>query len=103
MAKMPSGIASIESETRAGIRARYDVEEEIVVRDLIAMLDLDESRRATIAGAAADLIQKVRDDSDPTMMEAFLDEYGLSSEEGVGLMCLAEALLRVPDAETSTI
>jgi RHH-type proline utilization regulon transcriptional repressor/proline dehydrogenase/delta 1-pyrroline-5-carboxylate dehydrogenase len=34
------------------------------------------------------------------MMEAFLDEYGLSTDEGVGLMCLAEALLRVPDAET---
>ena len=33
-------------------------------------------------------------------MEAFLAEYGLSSDEGVGLMCLAEALLRVPDAET---
>ena len=34
------------------------------------------------------------------MMEAFLAEYGLSTDEGVGLMCLAEALLRVPDAET---
>jgi|GEM_PF-5123411 len=34
------------------------------------------------------------------MMEAFLAEYGLSTAEGVGLMCLAEALLRVPDAET---
>ena len=33
-------------------------------------------------------------------MEAFLAEYGLSTEEGVALMCLAEALLRVPDAET---
>ena len=36
----------------------------------------------------------------PTVMEAFLAEYGLSTDEGVGLMCLAEALLRVPDAET---
>ena len=34
------------------------------------------------------------------MMESFLAEYGLSTAEGVGLMCLAEALLRVPDAET---
>ncbi len=33
-------------------------------------------------------------------MEQFLGEYGLSTEEGVALMCLAEALLRVPDAET---
>jgi RHH-type proline utilization regulon transcriptional repressor/proline dehydrogenase/delta 1-pyrroline-5-carboxylate dehydrogenase len=33
-------------------------------------------------------------------MELFLAEYGLSSEEGIALMCLAEALLRVPDAAT---
>ena len=36
------------------------------------------------------------------MMEAFLAEYGLSTEEGVGLMCLAEALLRVPDPTERT-
>ena len=33
-------------------------------------------------------------------MEVFLAEYGLSTDEGVALMCLAEALLRVPDAPT---
>ncbi|MEM8616660.1 MAG: L-glutamate gamma-semialdehyde dehydrogenase [Pseudomonadota bacterium] len=34
------------------------------------------------------------------MMESFLEEFGLSNAEGLALMCLAEALLRVPDAET---
>ena len=34
------------------------------------------------------------------MMENFLAEYGLTTREGVALMCLAEALLRVPDAKT---
>jgi RHH-type proline utilization regulon transcriptional repressor/proline dehydrogenase/delta 1-pyrroline-5-carboxylate dehydrogenase len=34
-------------------------------------------------------------------IDAFLHEYGLSSEEGIVLMCLAEALLRIPDAETA--
>ena len=33
-------------------------------------------------------------------LDAFLQEYALSSPEGVALMCLAEALLRIPDAET---
>jgi hypothetical protein len=33
-------------------------------------------------------------------MEVFLAEYGLSTDEGIALMCLAEALLRVPDAAT---
>jgi len=33
-------------------------------------------------------------------LDAFLHEYDLSSEEGIALMCLAEALLRHPDSET---
>jgi len=35
-----------------------------------------------------------------SMLDAFLQEYGLSNKEGIALMCLAEALLRVPDAKT---
>ena len=34
-------------------------------------------------------------------VDAFMREYGLSSEEGIILMCLAEALLRIPDSETA--
>ena len=33
-------------------------------------------------------------------LDAFLHSYGLGTDEGIALMCLAEALLRVPDAET---
>ncbi|WP_227817485.1 bifunctional proline dehydrogenase/L-glutamate gamma-semialdehyde dehydrogenase PutA [Nitrogeniibacter aestuarii] len=88
------------SESRAAIRARYAIDEAEAVRDLAARLGLPTDRRQGVTAQAAQLIRQVRDDTDPTMMEAFLDEYGLSTEEGVGLMCLAEALLRVPDAET---
>src|ERR1700740_2448968 len=35
------------------------------------------------------------------VMESFLEEFGLSNAEGLALMCLAEALLRVPDEETA--
>jgi RHH-type proline utilization regulon transcriptional repressor/proline dehydrogenase/delta 1-pyrroline-5-carboxylate dehydrogenase len=49
---------------------------------------------------AVTLVQGIRNDSRPGLMEVFLAEYGLSTEEGVALMCLAEALLRVPDADT---
>ena len=45
-------------------------------------------------------MRDVRDSSDPRLMEVFLSAYGLSTKEGVALMCLAEALLRVPDTET---
>ncbi|MEC7141620.1 MAG: proline dehydrogenase family protein, partial [Pseudomonadota bacterium] len=49
---------------------------------------------------AVGYVQAVRSGARPGLMEAFLAEYGLSSEEGVALMCLAEALLRIPDART---
>ncbi|CUJ91566.1 Bifunctional protein PutA [Shimia thalassica] len=56
--------------------------------------------RARICEQGADLVRGIREDTKPGMMEVFLAEYGLSTDEGIALMCLAEALLRVPDAET---
>ena len=50
--------------------------------------------------AGADLVRRIRASAKPGLMEVFLAEYGLSTDEGIALMCLAEALLRVPDAET---
>jgi RHH-type proline utilization regulon transcriptional repressor/proline dehydrogenase/delta 1-pyrroline-5-carboxylate dehydrogenase len=38
--------------------------------------------------------------SERTMLDAFLSEYGLSNNEGVALMCLAESVLRIPDKST---
>src|SRR5690606_9661124 len=46
------------------------------------------------------LVRQVRASSSRHFMEEFLSEYGLSTTEGVALMCLAEALLRVPDTAT---
>ena len=45
-------------------------------------------------------MRQIRGSAEPGLMEVFLAEYGLSTDEGIALMCLAEALLRVPDAET---
>lgn len=56
--------------------------------------------RAKVCARAADLVRDIRAEGDPGLMESFLAEYGLSTDEGVALMCLAEALLRVPDATT---
>ncbi|MGL4766572.1 MAG: bifunctional proline dehydrogenase/L-glutamate gamma-semialdehyde dehydrogenase PutA [Formosimonas sp.] len=58
------------------------------------------SERAAIAEHAAQLIETVRAEQKPSLMESMLGEYGLSTDEGVALMCLAEAMLRVPDAVT---
>ncbi|WP_116598638.1 bifunctional proline dehydrogenase/L-glutamate gamma-semialdehyde dehydrogenase PutA [Primorskyibacter marinus] len=57
-------------------------------------------QRARISTSAATLVTKIRGHARPGLMEVFLAEYGLSTDEGIALMCLAEALLRVPDAAT---
>jgi len=73
---------------------------DVVLQRLIAQADLAPADRAAIVQSGAALVRGIRDTSDPGLMEVFLAEYGLSTDEGVALMCLAEALLRVPDADT---
>ncbi len=85
---------------RAQIRAANLENEADAVRRLIGLANLNAEDRAAISAEAATLVQAIRDNSEPGLMEQFLGEYGLSTTEGVALMCLAEALLRVPDAET---
>ena len=70
------------------------------LKSLLKNADIDAVLRERIELKAVDLVKRIRSDSEPGMMELFLGEYGLSSDEGVALMCLAEALLRVPDGET---
>ena len=67
---------------------------------LAAEAALDAPARQRVCEEAAALVRQIRADVRPGLMEVFLAEYGLSTEEGVSLMCLAEALLRVPDADT---
>jgi RHH-type proline utilization regulon transcriptional repressor/proline dehydrogenase/delta 1-pyrroline-5-carboxylate dehydrogenase len=85
---------------RAKVRQRYQQTEPEIVRELLAAQNLNDRERAMLADTAAGIVQALRDSNNPTIMESFLSEYGLSTREGVGLMCLAEALLRVPDADT---
>ena len=88
------------AEYRAAVRKNYSADEASIIRTLIASIRLGADERSAIAAAGANTVDRVRRETSPSMMESFLAEYGLSTEEGVGLMCLAEALLRVPDAET---
>jgi RHH-type proline utilization regulon transcriptional repressor/proline dehydrogenase/delta 1-pyrroline-5-carboxylate dehydrogenase len=89
-----------DTDTRRAIDlATYANEEDTVAR-LIETAQLSSVDRARICARGADLVRAIRSQTNPGMMEVFLAEYGLSTDEGVALMCLAEALLRVPDAET---
>ena len=85
---------------RTKIRASSKQSEAEAFNALLADQKIDAALRERMSHRAEELVERIRDDSDPSMMELFLAEYGLSSEEGVALMCLAEALLRVPDGAT---
>ena len=83
---------------RETVRASYLLDDDRALDRLITAADLDQKSRADIAEFGAKLVSEVRTSAKPSLMEAFLAEYGLSTKEGLALMCLAEALLRVPDA-----
>ncbi len=85
---------------RSAIRSNTSPDEAMAVARLIKAAGLTGKDRARIVARAAKLVTEIRSSASPGLMESFLSEYGLNTEEGVALMCLAEALLRVPDADT---
>ncbi|MDF0598722.1 bifunctional proline dehydrogenase/L-glutamate gamma-semialdehyde dehydrogenase PutA [Psychromarinibacter halotolerans] len=85
---------------RARIADATYADETATLAELAALADLSAEDRARISTRAAGLVRDIRSSARPGLMEVFLAEYGLSTDEGIALMCLAEALLRVPDAET---
>ncbi len=92
--------STLLSNARVDIRDATLADEAVVLDRLVGAAQLDETTRKRAADRAAKIVRKVRTDARPGLMETFLAEYGLSTEEGIALMCLAEALLRVPDADT---
>ena len=85
---------------RKKIRSNNLKNEALAIQDLCDVAKLDHASRQSITERGAKLVAHVRSGVKPSLMEAFLAEYGLSTKEGLALMCLAEALLRVPDAGT---
>ncbi len=87
---------------RAHINDRYRTDEGIVVEELLSQIRLSPDQLDRIALRSRELVTKVRADRiGKGGLDAFMHHYQLSSEEGVVLMCLAEALLRIPDDETA--
>ncbi|MEO1104547.1 MAG: proline dehydrogenase family protein, partial [Pseudomonadota bacterium] len=87
-------------EARKKVRAQTLADEAALTANLAQAARLDGTTRRAIVEHACGLVTKVRAASSPGLMETFLAEYGLSTDEGIALMCLAEALLRVPDPQT---
>ncbi|MFW5641473.1 MAG: bifunctional proline dehydrogenase/L-glutamate gamma-semialdehyde dehydrogenase PutA, partial [Roseicyclus sp.] len=88
------------SGPREDLRALHLAPEAEVLTRLTTPPPMSAAERAAASTRAAAMVRHLRAEARPGLMEVFLAEYGLSTEEGVALMCLAEALLRVPDAET---
>ena len=87
---------------RAAITAAWVRDEAEHVRELLAAARQPDADRAAIQATAADLVRRVRARAqDQGAIEAFMRQYDLGSEEGVLLMCVAEALLRIPDQDTA--
>ncbi len=83
------------------INAAYLADESECVAQLLKEVRLSVEARDKISTRARTLVTKVRQQRlHGSGIDAFMHEYELSSQEGVMLMCLAEALLRIPDAET---
>src|SRR5690606_17963428 len=90
------------SPLRAAITAAWLGDETANVRALLAQARLDPEAQVRADALATALVQRVRARAgDQGAIEAFMGEYDLGSEEGVLLMCVAEALLRIPDQDTA--
>ncbi|TXH05277.1 MAG: bifunctional proline dehydrogenase/L-glutamate gamma-semialdehyde dehydrogenase PutA [Nevskiaceae bacterium] len=86
---------------RAAITAHFLADESALLERLLQAAGAGEASTRAVA-VAADWVARVRqlkDEQSP--LDAFMHQYDLSSEEGVLLMCLAEALLRIPDEATA--
>jgi RHH-type proline utilization regulon transcriptional repressor/proline dehydrogenase/delta 1-pyrroline-5-carboxylate dehydrogenase len=90
-----------ELPPRDEIAAHFLADETRLVGGLVERAVFTDEERRRIAELARALVEAARTAGSHHGVDAFMREYGLSSEEGVILMCLAEALLRIPDAETA--
>src|SRR5262245_25230355 len=87
---------------RGAINTAPLAEEGPLVEALIAKARFSAAERNRIESLATRLVEAARAGRrESGGIDSFLHEYGLSSEEGILLLCLAEALLRIPDAATA--
>ena len=84
-----------------GLDAGKYRDETLAVRDLMARTPLAADERAAVRAEAEALVRGARRHARRQgVVEGFLQEFSLGTREGLALMCLAEALLRIPDQET---
>jgi len=90
----------VGSIDRSELRRAYRPDEELVARERIDQARLSPGQIGEATAMARTLVKGVRAHK-PSGVDAFLRAYDLGSDEGIAMMCLAEALLRIPDAHTA--
>src|SRR5690348_10544021 len=86
----------------APFSAPYVPDDGAIAAELLAASRLESGQEQRIDVTATRLIEAIRSNDDPLGgVEDMLREFALSTKEGLALMVLAEALLRVPDARTA--
>ena len=89
-----------QSPLRRAITDAYRLDEAACLAPLLVDATLDDAKKAAVRETARSLVATLRANHKGSGVEGLVQEYSLSSEEGVALMCLAEALLRIPDDAT---
>ena len=90
----------MEAVDRTALRHAYRPDEELAARERIDQARLSPSQIGEATAMARTLVKGVRAQK-ASGVDAFLRAYDLGSDEGIAMMCLAEALLRIPDAHTA--
>src|SRR5882757_9357502 len=96
-ADMPVSLDDLQSS----ISAHAFSDERECMQAMFAALQPWEKKREAIFARAGALVTRIREAGSGSGVEAFLHTYGLDTREGVAVMCLAEALLRIPDPSTA--
>lgn len=90
-----------ENHLREAISSAYRMNETTAVERLLSEASFPNDALLRISLMASRLVEETRKRRKKQGgIDAFLHKYDLSSEEGIALMCLAEALLRIPDSAT---
>lgn len=96
----PASIHGDKAPTlKAQIQQHYLCDEQDYVQDLLDTFP--ETQDDAFTQSVTEIIEVIRQQNNQSILHQLLQEYDLSTDEGITLMCLAEALIRVPDTATA--
>jgi RHH-type proline utilization regulon transcriptional repressor/proline dehydrogenase/delta 1-pyrroline-5-carboxylate dehydrogenase len=91
------------AQYRAAIASRHRIAEEAALAPLLPLARSTSAEQPRVDETTRSLLEALRRQPDAGLVERFMREYALSSGEGIALLSLAEAYLRVPDPHTANL